>query len=369
MLRHGLIPLLMLLLAATPQVAQPPGKKSGDSGSEKEKKGQVQKEPPTSRDLLRWLEESLDVTGYQTERSLKEVLKQFADAFTAKGKELALFVDEPAFREENPDAPNVYDSEVKFRPFPRRLTFRDALTFALSKVPTKNATFLVRRGCLEITTQERAAPHRLLQERITANFDKRPLAEALDELSDMTGATLVLDPRVGDKARTPITVVFRNSISLEAAVRLLAEMAGLHARLDENDVFFITGSDKDGNREKKTDLRLRDRPFYLALKDLASWSCTSIILDPRAETEQSDERFRPPQPLSAFPVPLTLGEIPVSATFKAGTSPRAAAMMLAAMVGLEAVVIDDAVFVTTRKMAAQLRANLKERPANGNSRK
>jgi hypothetical protein len=363
MFRLSLAPVLVLLLAAA-CLAQPPARKPGPPGGGKEQAAaKGEKKDPTTRELLRWLEEPLDVKPYQSAMSLKEVLEGFTKAFAAKGKDLPLLVDDNAFKEANPDAADVYDSPVKFAPLPRWMKFEAALRMALSKIPTNNATFLVRRGYIEITTLERGGPARLLEERVAATFGKRPLAEALEELADMTGATIVVDPRVGDKAQTPITARFRNTISLEAAVRLLGEMAGLQVRVDEENVLFITSSPKAGPRDKQADLSLRGRPLELAVRDLASWSGASVILDPRAE---SPAEYGPPFPgVTGIPPSTTpSARLPVSAVFKPGTSPRAAATILAKMVGLEAVALDNAVYVTTPKVAQEMRGRApKQRPA------
>jgi hypothetical protein len=344
---RGLAPVLVLLPTVTPPGAQAPAEKTHTGAVAKGEQA-----VPITRDLLRWLEEPVEVKDYQVGMVLKEVLQKFTQTFAAKGKDLPLLVDVEAFKEANPDAPDVYDTQVKFPPLPRRMTFEKALRFALSKIPTNNATFLVRRGCIEVTTLERGAPARLLEERVTANFHKRPLADVLDDLSDMTGATIILDPHIGDAAHAPINARFRNSISLESAVKMLAKMAGLRAILDEEDNLFVTTTPKKGSREKPSDLRLRDRPLNLALKDLSRWSGTSIVLDPKTQAES---------PLGG-PMPLVVGfphssaaECPVSATFKPRTSAAAAARILATMVSLEAIPIDNAVFVTTRKVAEQMR--------------
>jgi hypothetical protein len=372
MLRCGLAPLLALLLLGNAAPGQSPflppdkpkpGKKDVPKAASKESTyreiyrfvgsdhllGGAAKKAPTTRDLLRWLEEPLDVRPFQTAMSLKEVLQKFTEAFAGKQKYLPFLVDVEAFMEDNPDAPDLYDTQVRLPPFPKNMTLEKALRFALSRIPTHNATFLVRRGCIEITTLERGAPAQLPKERVTANFEKKPLAETLEELADMTGATIILDPRVGEQARTPISARFRNTISLEGAVRLLAKMAGLRTELDEGYVLFVTSRAKEGGAEAKPDLRLRDRPLKLALLDLARWSRATIILDPRAENED----------VHGLMIKIR-GEIPVSGNFAVGTSAAAAARILAVMAGLETVPLDNAVFVTTRKVAEAMRGGARE---------
>src|SRR5262249_44821825 len=85
------------------------------------------------------------------------------------------------------------------------------------------ATYLVRRGMVEITTGEGASPER---QAVRAAFVKRPLEEALEELSDQTGISIVLDARAGDRGRTPVTASFRSEVSLLNAGRLLAGSGG-----------------------------------------------------------------------------------------------------------------------------------------------
>jgi hypothetical protein len=61
---------------------------------------------------------------------------------------------------------------------------------------------------------------------VSGSFVKRPLAEALTQLARDADTTVVLDARAAREGTTPITVTLSNT-SLETAVRLLADMAGL----------------------------------------------------------------------------------------------------------------------------------------------
>jgi hypothetical protein len=295
----------------------------------------------------------MDIKDFQAPMTLKEVLAKFVHVFEAKGKRLPIFVDVQAFAEEYPEAPDIYETPVKYLPHPRRLSLERALRRALAQEPTRTALFLVRRDRIEITTKERAGPVALLALKVRANFDKRPLADVLDELSDMTGATILIDPRLGEKARNLVTATFRSDISLEAGVKVLAEMAGLRARLYENELLFVTGTPKEGGREKQTPLPLRDRPVYLAAEDVSKWSGTTVVLDPGVE-----------------PAFFTLRRPIVSVTFRPGTSGKAAARILAAMLDLEAVPMDDAVYITLPARAEQLRRSLRaQQPAKSAPKK
>ena len=70
-------------------------------------------------------------------------------------------------------------------------------------------------------------------------FDKRPLGEALKKLADDTPWSLVLDARVGDKAKLEITTTLK-SVPLDTAVRILADMADLQPVIMDNVIYVTT---------------------------------------------------------------------------------------------------------------------------------
>jgi hypothetical protein len=73
---------------------------------------------------------------------------------------------------------------------------------------------------------------------VHAVFEKRPLDEALQELSDLTGINIVVDGRAGDLAKTPVTGTLLN-VPLDTAVRVLADMADLGVVMCDN-VQYVT---------------------------------------------------------------------------------------------------------------------------------
>jgi hypothetical protein len=297
------------------------------------------------------LNDSLDMTGLQMPMTLKEALQEIRKRLKDRYRDVEVFpilVDAEAFKEANPDAPDVYDTQVKFPPFPQRMSVAHALRLALSKVPTNDATYLIRRGVVEVTTKQKAAPAHLLEVMVEAQFNKRPLNEALDELAEQTGATIILDPRVGDKARAPVSAIFRNSATLEAAVGILAEMADLQVNRGQSDVLFITERSKAAGAVRGGSLEFRNIPLDRALRELAEWSGKTIVLDPRAAKPESvqDEVGKEVPVKSPF---KTL----VSATFQKGTQPQAAAKILAAIAELAAVDVGNVVFVTSPERTMQ----------------
>jgi hypothetical protein len=341
---RGLAPVLTLLFAAAPQGAQPPAEKPLPTQGKQTAGAKAGKKAPTSRDLLQWLDEPLETAAFRAKMPLKLLLTKFSEALSARGKEAVFFVDVTTFREAQPDAANLLEIEVKLPPVPQRLSFGRLLRLALAELP-EGMTFMVRRGRIEITTAERASPGRLLDERVAVSFDKRPLAEALEELADLTGASILLDPRVGEKAQAPVTAVFRNTITLETAVRFLAAMAGLSARL-EDDVLFVTAGDapkrpvKESNRDSTNGsvLRLRDRLFPLALQEVANWSGTRITLDPKAAKAVAEWSFSG--------LARTVEKYPVSGVFRRGTPVWKIVRQLADQVGLKVVIVNSSLYLT-----------------------
>jgi hypothetical protein len=67
----------------------------------------------------------------------------------------------------------------------------------------------------------------MLNQTFFADFKQRPLEEVIEELSELTGVSVVLDGRAKEKAKALVTARFRNDVAMQDAVRMLAEMAEL----------------------------------------------------------------------------------------------------------------------------------------------
>ena len=144
------------------------------------------------------------------------------------------------FKFDNPDAPDIVESQITL-PRVQGLTAATVFRLALDQIVTGDATYLVQSGRLLVTTNRDATPRARF---VQASFTNRPLEDALDELSDMTGIAIALDPRVGAKAKTPITVRFPSETNLAQVVRLLADMADLRAVVVDSTIY-VTSRDND----------------------------------------------------------------------------------------------------------------------------
>jgi hypothetical protein len=120
----------------------------------------------------------------------------------------------------------------------KQAKLRDALKAVLAPF---NLRFGVIREGLFVSTED-GVTARQLRQRVTLDCDGTPLAAATKQLAADTGANLVLDPRLAEKANRPVTLKL-DDVPLETAVRLLAEVADLRAVRMSN-VLFVTTPDR-----------------------------------------------------------------------------------------------------------------------------
>lgn len=311
-----------------------------------------------SREVLRVLDETIETKDFQNPMRFSEGIALLSDKLAARGKDLSIQVNEAAFKEENPDATDIMETPIQFRPFPRVMRVRAALEFMLEQVATRNAAFLIRKDGIEITTQRRAALPALLRLPVMGVFEDRPLAAAVDELAGQTGATIVIDARVAEKARTPVSAVLRRSITLENAVTLLVQMADLRAVV-EDDVLFITSPREPAKKDAKgARLELKNRRLDGALRDVAELTGTTIVLDPSVlqEIRAADDPKGPRGAALAALADESEGDTSkfyrVTVTFPSNVKALPAARLLAAMTNLQVMEFDDLLYVTSPSGAA-----------------
>lgn len=91
-----------------------------------------------------------------------------------------------------------------------------------------------------------------------ADFDKQPLSEALRDLAEATGITIVLDGRVTDKAKVTVTTTL-NNVPLDTAVRLLADMGDL-AVVQTDNTLYVTS--KENAKALQADKEKRRPPAF-----------------------------------------------------------------------------------------------------------
>jgi hypothetical protein len=197
-------------------------------------------------------------------------LDQPGPAKTQKAKEKA--APEPAAVEGDP--PDVSTLRVAKKPIPKmsKVRLSTVLKTLLGRINTQdqqqqiamenNATYVIRRDGIEITTltfkEVEFYRHRISPDHtppspidgespeglswgfryfplVQAEFDKRPLEEALQELANATECSVVLDPRAAEKAK-PVTATLIN-LPLDTAVEMLANMSGFSVLLRDRGLY------------------------------------------------------------------------------------------------------------------------------------
>jgi hypothetical protein len=211
--------------------AQNAGKKSTPAAKE------TAKRPLSRQAIIHLLNKPIDTASFKAPQlKFRDFLGLLDDILSKEGIELPMLVDFRAFKEDDPNAyPNgeedLYRLEISIPQHVRRLPMATLLRIALSRFPNNyvnnNATWIVRNGMIEFTTTSNASPAALMDASFEAAFDQRPLLSAIRELSDRTGVTILLDPKVGNKSETTVTATFSNGVPLRTAVSLLAVMSGL----------------------------------------------------------------------------------------------------------------------------------------------
>jgi hypothetical protein len=164
------------------------------------------------------------------------------------GKDYGLDFDinEQAFKAEqlnNPAEATIAEKPLRKR---ERIRLDRLLRLVLERVPAPSgATFVVRGDSIEVTTNQAVrqqiwgkstGPFLPLVNRA---FDKQPLEDALKALAEQAEYNVVLDNRIGDKAKTQVTARFANT-PLDTAVGFLADMADLRTVLLDNVVYVTT---------------------------------------------------------------------------------------------------------------------------------
>jgi hypothetical protein len=296
----------------------------------------------------------------------KTPLREALDAL-GKQYQLPILVDTAAFQTD------LQVQEVESQPVQLPPMTGVTLGTVLQKLAAQvQGGYLLRPDHVEITTRGRlldevwgnvqaqdddnGRPRPLLQ-LVQAAFDKRPLEDALKELSAATGTSVLVDlRRAGERAKAPVTAALSN-VPLDTAVRLLANQAGLHAVLLD-DVLFVT---TDGHarrvqseREKPpgealtsglavarqlgqaVNLDLEDVPLNKALQELARETDTQVVLDPKVGRE------------GQLPVTLRLKEV----------SLETAVRLVCQLADLKPVVVGNVVFVTNEATAVKLQTDL-----------
>jgi hypothetical protein len=120
----------------------------------------------------------------------------------------------------------------------KQVKLKDGLKAALAPF---NLRFGLTQEGLFISTEDGVIT-RQLRQRVTVDCDGTEFAAVVKQLATDTAVNVVVDPRLGDKAKKAVTLKLED-VPLETAIRLLAEVTDMRAVRSSN-VLFITTPEK-----------------------------------------------------------------------------------------------------------------------------
>jgi hypothetical protein len=161
---------------------------------------------------------SLD-KGIDKNTPVKDALEFLSDRY-----DLTIMIKESAFKADG-ISENAADTPVGL-PRMSNVALNTILQLLAEQI---KGSFLITPDGIVFTTPQRTRPEdwltvRSLPPLVTVHFARRGLRGALEELSHMTGVSVVLDRRVHGEPRLNTTL---NNVPLDTAVRLLADMSDL----------------------------------------------------------------------------------------------------------------------------------------------
>jgi hypothetical protein len=216
---------------------------------ERESKTSEDKESPNAKSkesLTAKLLHRVDFPGIDDPKTtLDEVL-----ADLAKKYDLSFLFNEKAFKFDNlQEAGKTEIASPNSIPAMKNVRLATVLRVVLGRIPVPSgATFLVRREFIEITTgaflqgevwaDDPEGPHLPI---VQVAADKQSFDEVIRALAEQANYNILLDARLGDKAKTPLSAELYN-VPLDTAVRLLAGMVELRMVHVDN-VLYVTDAE------------------------------------------------------------------------------------------------------------------------------
>ncbi len=219
-----------------------------------------------SSETVKALDAELELKDFAAPMKMREAIALINERLMAKHIFCRMMIDVESFKTRPGNArpakdgasgePGPIDEHpVRFPTHLRTLPVTEVLRILLNQAPEGNATYLIRKGVVVITTREKAAINYLLREKVIANFDQWPFAQAVYVLCDQVGASVTLDARAGQALLTEVNTTFGNDVSLASALYVLCDTAGLK-RVVLGDAIYITTPE---NAQKLNSLPKRSR--------------------------------------------------------------------------------------------------------------
>jgi hypothetical protein len=190
----------------------------------------------TSRVVLSRLQLEIDTQPFQEKVKFKVFLEGIIKQLQGADRAVTINLDVETFAAVvGADAPNPFEEEVGvYGSHRKRATAMDMLTEAVKQIG-KGSAVVIRAGRVDIVPLSLTSKEYMFNQTFRADFKDQRLDLALEELSDLTGVSLVIDGRARQKAQTTVTARFNDDVALQDAVRMLTDMAELKI------VYLVTG--------------------------------------------------------------------------------------------------------------------------------
>jgi hypothetical protein len=244
--------------------AQESGKQQGTTKSPpiQNKRAQVASDLPpqssnnTARDLMDRLQmRILDAKSFQHPMFARDALLLIYEIYRHKGMEMPVLIHVNEFSAQGTDRPPADEAQIALPPFPRTMTAIGVLRSVMaqiSKIQGVPVEMLLRDGAVHIVPKNKAS---LLAEPILGRFENRPMGEIVQELTDMVGLSVILDPRTEEKIKTRISVTFRDDFTVESALRTVVDMVGLKMVDMQPGLYITTPANATALEKELHDLR------------------------------------------------------------------------------------------------------------------
>ncbi len=207
--------------------------------------GEAKKADEVSRSAMarKALAERIEIPKeFRVRIPLRAVQKYLITSLAGRNQSLELMIDQSSFKEEAGDSSDMADESVVFPDDLKSLSVQDILLFAINQISNGNATFVIVNGRVDIMTREAASIRRRLNHGIAIEFRDVPLKAAIEELSERTGVTIMIDPRCAAMNKS-VTLQSQNDTSLRGILSSWADIYDLKMLVDEHRVLIMPRAD------------------------------------------------------------------------------------------------------------------------------
>jgi hypothetical protein len=176
---------------------------------------------------------------FEPNTPLREALSHIAERYG-----LTILVDKEAFQ----TIQNQPDIEAQPVKLPRLVGVK--LVTALRAVFQQvGGDFYTKDDVLMVVPRAYIENGQAFKHSVDVSFSKRPLANALAELSYLSGVSVVLDPRGQQDSKLDVTADFSN-VPVQDAVRVLANIAGMKS-VAMSSLLYVTSVENADNLEEE----------------------------------------------------------------------------------------------------------------------